>query len=183
MPSKICLKSVTLALWATASFALTVAILHPQSLQAVPPPLADGVMLNVSTLTLEGVELSLLYDNKPAPTEPISLPSGSTLPVTLLARSVSPESKGEVHAKVTIFATTPVSKMSRVLPTAKELWSSEQTIVLSPGQSEQKIALKPGVTLPAGSAVFVTITSGKNSIRPLNVAVAPDPTATASKGS
>src|SRR5262249_46856574 len=111
------------------------------------------------------------------------LPSGSTLPVTLLARSISPDDKGEVHAKVTIFATTPVSKMSRVLPIPKELWSSEQTITLSPGQSEQRIALKPDVKLPAGSAVFVTITSGKEGIRPLNVAVAADPTATPSKGS
>jgi hypothetical protein len=181
MSSICCRKLLPVALWATASFALTLAFMRPQRLDAVPPPAPDGILINAPKLAVEGAELSLLYDDRPAPTEQITLDAGSKLPISLLARSTTADGSTAVQVKVSIFVRTPASRESRVLPASQEVWSSEQTITLSPGQPEQKIALKPSVPLPAGTSVFVTLTCGQQSVRTLNVSVGPD--TTLSKGS
>ena len=163
----------TVLIWSVASFGLTSAFLLPATLQADDPKAADHVRTMPSSISTDHYTLSLSLpdhsDMLPNPVMGVPVNPG-TAPKMKLEASNKTNVAITIPMKIQMQSMAPVSRISRVPPMPKEIWSYEREITVQPGATDS-VEITSDAKLIAGSNVTILISSGDKTVYPLQLAV------------
>jgi len=137
---------------AAVTMVFTVALFGPIGVGAVDNPSAITPTISTPMLKLQGCEITMKTDK--ATYEVDEMPE-------LKLEAFNPTNKFVLtNVRVSMLSSSPLSKFSRkmVIPTA--LWSGESPLALKPGE-KKTFTLKPGVKLPAGHSIMLTMSDKK----------------------
>jgi hypothetical protein len=139
---------------AVATTLLALALFLPTNLSAVDTP-APAAAIEQPTLTCDGVKLTVkssaaIYRAGEMAVLELTAVNTTGKPVTL------------TPALRMTSAARP-SELSRAMPMPKQVWQTEQTLSLKPGEV-RTVGLNPNVPLTGPSTVSVTVSVGKESI-------------------
>lgn len=134
---------------AAATMAFTLVTFGPERVGATDQPEAVTPTIVRPKLTVEGCVFTLKTD------QPAYAPDETP---TLLITAVNPTDRAvETAVWVNISASSPASRISRVMVLPKPLWSSEKCVVsLKPGETKT-VTLATDAKLPAGQMISITL--------------------------
>lgn len=133
---------------ALTTAATTLLIICPVLLDAEEETGSITPIIANPTLNVDGSQITLFADKE-------SYELGDKPQLTLTA--INPTDKRIApKLRVEIAATSPMSRMSRVVAMPESLWIKESQIVLQPGETRE-IVLSPEISLPEGKTLTISM--------------------------
>jgi hypothetical protein len=180
-----------IGIWAAGAFALTLAVFQPLRLNATDPAVKPDV--SDPHLVANKVELRLQYIDKqpPAQSKPDNsdaalsksglvpfgaeysrsprVPIDAPIEFNLLAKNTS-DQPADVNVTVSVQFAQKASPLSRTMPKYKQIWSEQQVVTLSPGET-RIIPMTPDFTFGDFGMANIQLTCGKQTIAPISLMV------------
>lgn len=163
----------TIAVWAGVSCVASLTVLMPKRLTATDPVQVSAIAQPERArpvLAGEGFELSVRVAGQATDQPFAALKPGEPIRLELIAVSKASETI-DVKPLVRLMSTSPVSRMSRTPSTPTEVYRTEPTITLAPGET-RTLVVETNTVIPQDVQVTVALSQGSQEIWALGLATA-----------
>lgn len=157
---------------AAGAFGITLAVLSPGDLNAQDPmsrrmmPVPAGIL---TPMQVQGAEVKLEFIAENQPVQAPELNPGESPRARLVIQNSADEST-ELKASITVREQGLRSPLARSMPRPTNLSSSEENIVLAPGE-KRVIEIAPGIKTKPGTSIQIAVSFDKTHSRMLSFVI------------